>query len=187
VTDTVELRLEWTPVGIVRDRSGGAIERATRVGDVTLGAKVNLAHPDGSKLSFALQPYVTLPVGRMPVGAGDWGAGLVAPLTYDLNDSINLELTPEIDAAVDQDGHGRHLAYSGVAGINLALSKQVTLALENQVIRDDDPAGATTQDRAGLSLAWKARDDLQFDAGGVAGISGGAPVAELYIGLSRRF
>lgn len=187
VADNLELQLGWTPVGIVRDRTAGMVERATRVGDVTLGAKLNLANPDGSRLSFALQPYVSLPVGRMPVGAGDWSAGLVAPLTYDISDKVNLEITPEIDAATDEDGHGRHLAYSGVVGLGFALTKALTLEVENQVQRDDDPDGASTQDRAALSLAWMARDDFQLDVGAVAGVSGGAPDAEVYLGVSRRF
>jgi hypothetical protein len=187
ISETVELQLGWTPVGVVRDRSAGLVDHATRVGDVTLGAKVNLAHPDGSKLAFAIQPYVSLPVGRAPVGAGDWGAGLVAPLTYDLTDAINLEFTPEIDAAVNASGHGRHLAYSGVIGVGIAVTKAVTLTLEDQVQRDDDPSGGSTQDLAGVSLAWMARKNLQLDIGGVAGVSGGAPNAELYLGVSRRF
>lgn len=187
VADAAELQIGWTPAGLVRDRQDGRVDRRVRAGDVTLGARINFAHPDGNGLSFAVQPYVTLPVGRAPVGAGDWGAGVIAPVTFDLNDAITVEFTPEIDAAVDQDRRGRHLACSGTIGAGVALSKAVTLTVENQLSRDDDPAGGATQDRAALSIAWLARDDLQFDAGGVAGVSGGAPDLELYVGVSRRF
>ncbi|MGN6817903.1 MAG: transporter [Sphingomonas sp.] len=187
LTDTVEAQIGWTPLGIVRDRSGGVVDRATRSGDATLGFKANLRHPDGSGLSIALQPFVSLPVGRAPVGAGDWGGGLVIPITYDLSKTVNLEVTPEIDAAVDQDGRGRHLAYSGVVGIGVALNDSMTLTVENQVQRDEDPSGGTTQDLASVSLAWMARKNLQLDIGTVAGLDRNAPDVELYAGIARRF
>ncbi|WP_375397661.1 transporter [uncultured Sphingomonas sp.] len=187
LTDTVEAQIGWTPYGSVRERSGGSVDRAGRVGDVTLGIKASLASPDGKGLSIAVLPFVTLPVGRMPVGAGDWGAGLVVPVTYDLNDSVNLQFTPEVDAAVDQDGNGRHVAVSGIAGLGLALSRAVTLTVEGEVLRDDDPSGKTVQGLASLSLAWMANDDLQLDSGAVAGLTRDAPDVELYVGISRRF
>ncbi len=187
LTDTVEAQIGWTPVGIVRERSASTVSRVTRTGDVTLGLKVNLAHPDGSKFSAAVQPYVTLPVGRAPVGAGDWGAGLVIPLSYELNDKVSLEVVPEIDAAVDGDGRGRHVAYSGVAGLGFALTDSVNLTIEGQVIRDEDPADKSTQFLGAASLAWMARKNLQFDVGAVAGLNRDAPDFELYAGIARRF
>ncbi|MBS0479551.1 MAG: transporter [Proteobacteria bacterium] len=187
LTDTIEAQVDWTPVGFVRGRAGGAVSRAARVGDVTLGLRANLAGPDGKGLSVALQPFVTLPVGRAPVGAGDWGAGLVVPVTYDLSDKVNVQFAPETDAAVDQDGRGRHLAVSAVVGIGYALTDRLALEAEGEVKRDDDPAGAATRERAGLSLAYKANDNLQLDVGGVAGLSRNAPDVELYAGISRRF
>jgi len=187
LTDTIEAQIGWTPVGFVRERSRGIVSRATRAGDVTLGLKANLANPDGSGLAVAVQPFVTLPVGRQPVGAGDWGAGVVVPLTFDLSKTVNLEIVPEVDAAVDQDGRGRHFAASTVVGLGFELTDKLTLEIEGQVLRDDDPAGKTTQGFASASLAYKASDDLQLDIGGVAGLNRDAPDVELYAGISRRF
>jgi len=187
LTDTIEAQLGWTPLGIVRDRSGGTVDRVTRTGDVTLGFKANLRNPDGSGLSVAVQPSVTLPVGRAPVGAGDWGAGLVLPITYDLSKTINLEFTPEVDAAVDQDGRGRHLAYSGAVGVGIALNDALVFTLENQVVRDEDPSGTTTQDLASASLAWMPLKSLQLDVGAAAGLNRDSPDLEIYAGVARRF
>lgn len=186
---TTEAIVGWTPYGHVRERdeATGAIDRFSRVGDVTLGLKANLASPDGSGLSFAVLPYVTLPTGRMPVGAGDWGAGVLAPLTYDLTDSVNLQFTPEVDAAVNEDGDGRHFAVSGIAGIDVKLSKALDVTAEIETLRDEDPSGSTTQAFAALSLAWLAKDDLQLDLGAVAGLNHDTPDARLYAGVSRRF
>ena len=187
LSDTIEARIGWTPLGVVRERSGGMVDRAARVGDVTLGLKANLANPDGEKFSVAVLPFVTLPTGRMPVGAGDWGAGVLLPISYDLSKTVKLELVPEVDAAVDQDGRGRHLAFSSVVGVNVDLSDTVTLAIEGEAIRDNDPAGRTTQYFAAASLAWMARKNLQLDIGAVAGLNRDAPDVELYAGISRRF
>ncbi|MEG3178106.1 transporter [Sphingomonas sp. RB3P16] len=189
VTDTIEAQVGWSPYGHVRTRDtmSGMVDRAGRVGDVTLGFKANLQNPDGKGLSIALLPMLTLPVGRTPVGAGDWGAALLVPVTYDLSDTLNLAMTSEIDAAVDEDGHGRHFAASQVVGLGIKLSRQLQGTIEVQALRDEDPDGKTTQLLASPSLAWQPTDDLQLDIGAVAGLNRSAPTVELYLGVSRRF
>lgn len=187
LTDNLEAQVGWTPVGFVRDRSGGTVTRATRVGDATLGLKANLANPDGSGFSVALQPFVTLPVGRAPVGAGDWGAGLVVPVTYDLSKTVNVQFVPEIDAVVNQSGRGRHFAGGAVVGLGIELNDKLTVEIEGQAVRDDDPGGKSWQDSAALSFAYKAGENLQFDIGGIAGLNRDTPDFELLAGIARRF
>lgn len=187
--DALEADIGWTPFGHVRtrDKASDAIARADRIGDVSLGLTANLHNPDGSGFSVAVQPFAALPVGRTPIGAGDWGAGARVPVTYDLSDTLNLQFTPEADAAVDEDGNGRHFAASGTLGLGVAISDPVSGTIEFQALRDDDPSGHTTQMLAALSIGWMANDDLQFDAGVNAGLDRDAPDAELYAGISRRF
>jgi hypothetical protein len=189
LTDTIEAQVGWTPFGHVRerDKTSSAVSSANRVGDLTLGAKINLANPGGDGTSIAILPYVSLPVGRAPVGAGDWGAGVLMPLSFSLTKTISLAATPEIDAATDEDGNGRHLAYSGTAGLAFKLSDAVSLTGEGQVLRDDDPSGHTTQAIAALSLGWMARKNLQFDVYSGAGLNRDTPDMEVYAGISRRF
>jgi hypothetical protein len=189
VGTATEVQFGWTPYGHqrLRDAATGTVTRTARVGDVTLGVKQNLARPDGHGLSFALEPFVTLPVGRTPIGAGDWGGGIVAPLTYDLSDVLQLEFTAEADAAVDEDGHGRHLAYSGVLGAEFDISEHLELVGEMQAIRDCDPAGRTTQYLAGLATVWQPSDRLQFDLGTAAGLNHAAPDVRIYGGVSALF
>ncbi|RXD04079.1 transporter [Sphingomonas sp. UV9] len=187
VSDTIEVRIGWTPFGHDRIRDSTGIDSVNGIGDVSLGMKANLHNPDGSDLSVAVLPFVTLPVGRSSIGAGDWGAGFLVPLTYELSDSVSLDLTPEIDAAVDQDGNGRHLAYSSTAGVSVEVAKTVTLTGELQALRDNDPEKHATQAVAALSLAWMAGDDLQFDVFGAAGLNDDTPDARVYAGISRRF
>jgi hypothetical protein len=189
LTDAVEAQLGWTPFGHVRtrDKVAHSIDSADRIGDVTLGLKANLHHPDGSGLSIAVQPFVTLPVGHAPVGAGDWGAGVVVPVTYDLSETLSLQSTSEADAAVDQDGHGRHFAASESVGLGIKLGKTLGSTIEFQALRDEDPSGETVQALASLSLGWTPKNNLQLDLGAVAGLNHDAPNAELYVGISRLF
>lgn len=189
VTDTTELRLGWTPYGHVRtrDRLTGRVERQGRIGDVTVGIKQNLSQPDGDGLSVAVLPYATLPVGREPVGAGDWGAGLLVPVSYEVGKGVKLALTPEVDAAVDEDGDGRHLAYGSVVGVSDELTDTVSATIEFQALRDRDPSGHETQELAGLSLAWQPQEQTQLDVGSNLGLNHNAPDVELYVGVSKKF
>lgn len=165
LTATSELQIAWSPYGHVRtrDRATGATERSGRVGDVVIGFRQNLRNPDGNGLSYSIQPQVSLPVGRAPVGAGTWGAGLVVPLNYDLSGAAMIGLTSEIEAAPDEDGRGRHFAISETLGLGYELSDRLTAIAEIQIEQDNDPAGHETRALAAGSLAWQPRHGLQFD------------------------
>ena len=189
IGDATELRLGWTSYGHERqrDRTSGMVDRASGVGDVTIGLKQNFANPDGDGLSIAALPFATLPTGGHAIGVGDWGAGLLLPVDYELTKGIQLQFTPEIDAAVDEDRHGRHLAYSGVAGIDVELSEKLAVDAEVQLQRDRDPSEHATMALAGLALDYMAAAQTQLDVGSIAGLNHNAPDIELYFGISRKF
>ncbi len=188
IAEHAEVQLGWTPLGHERERDADRqVTHATRAGDVTLGFKANLEHPDGSGVAVALLPMVSLPVGRRPIGAGTWGAGLRVPVSIQLADTVYLDLTPEADAAVDEAGGGRHLAYGSAGGVQMGLGRTVTLSLEGQVMRDRDPEGHETIALASTALTWQPRDGLQLDIGAARGLNHASPDVEVYVGVSRRF
>ncbi len=182
-----EVQVGLTSFGTVRTRDLSGVSRASGVGDMTLAFKHSLANPDGSGISIALQPFVTLPTGGSAIGAGDWGAGLIVPVGVSLSNVVSLELTPEIDAAVNEDGHGRHVALSAVEGLSFALSSKVSSALEVEEVHDADPTGTQDHALAGLAFAWQPSSSWQLDMGSVAGLDRHSPDVELYVGVSRRF
>ncbi|MEA3053498.1 MAG: hypothetical protein QOG72_2401 [Sphingomonadales bacterium] len=186
--DRLEAQVGWTAFGHVRtrDRATGAVTAASGVGDVSVALRRNLLSPDGGGVSLALMPYATLPIGNDVLGAGDWTAGLLVPLSFDLGGGAQLGLTAQAEAAADSDRHGRHLAYGGVAGVSLPLSEALGATVEIAATRDEDPSGHSTEWLAGLSAGWMANDDLQLDAGANVGLHG-APDLQLYVGVSRRF
>jgi hypothetical protein len=132
-------------------------------------------------------PYATLPTGGAAIGAGDWAAGLLIPVSYDLGKGLALQLAPEIDAAADEDGNGRHLAWGSVVGLGIDLSDTLNAALEASLMRDRDPSGHSTQALAGLSLGWQPSEDLQLDIGVNLGLNAHSPDGEAYVGVTRRF
>ena len=184
-----EVQIGWTPYGTVRtrDRVSRRTDHSGSTGDVTLAFKHSLSAPDGSGVSLAVQPSVTVPTGGSAIGAGDWSAGLIAPFSWDVGHGLAIELSPEIDAAVDADGKGRHIAYGSVAGLGIDLSQTVNAVIELSAFRDDDPSGHNTQWLAGTAIAWHMSDMLQIDAGGTFGLGAHSPDARLYMGIAHRF
>lgn len=189
VAEHAEVQLGWTGIGWsrTRDRETGEVDRRHGAGDVTLALRRNLMNPDGSGLSLAVMPYVSLPVGGQPIGAGDWGAGLSVPLSYELSDKWSLVSSTQVDAAVEEDGNGRHLAFGEVVGASLKIGEAVTATAEYQVTADHDPQGYAVAHLSGLSLGWQLADNLQVDAGANAGLDRDAPDLEVYFGISRQF
>ena len=189
LTGSLEMQAGWTAYGHARtrDKVTGRIGKVSGVGDVTLALRQNLRNPDGSGFSLAVMPYVTLPVGGAPLGAGDWSAGLLVPLSFELNDTVSLALTPQVDAAADGDGDGRHLRFGNVFGLGFALTDSLSASTEIALYRDRDPAGHATEALLGLSAAWQPNDAMQFDVGLNLGLNRESPDSQLYLGVVRRF
>ena len=179
-----ELQVGWTAYGDLRDRdkASGTIDSTSGVGDVTIGIRQNLRNPDGKGLSFGIQPFVTVPTGREPIGAGDYEFGVIVPVTYDLSDSLNVAFTGEVDDAADQERDGHHVEYSGILGLGYKLSDKVTAVGELSLAREDDPDDRRTIALAAGSLAWQPRDGLQLDVLAVAGLNREAPDVRLVLG-----
>ena len=186
IDDLTELRVGLGGYRSVRSRSlvSARVSRNAGFGDVMIGLQRSLSGPGGP---IAVQGFVTVPVGHSGIGAGDWGAGLLVPMGIDLPAGFELDLTPELDAAVNSSGSGRHLAWGGVVGINHALGHKLAIAGELGAWRDNDPAGHSTGCRAALSLAWQAGPNLQIDLEGDLGLTSAAPDHSLMIGFARRF
>jgi hypothetical protein len=179
-----EVQLGWTAAGRVRtrDKVTGAVETTEGTGDVRLAVRQNLRNPDGDGLSFAIEPFVTLSLGRTPIGTGDWSAGAVIPVTFDLGKGFGLSFTGTLAADVDEDGDGRHFGGNGTLGLSYDLSDAVAAVAEMSVTRDDDPVGAVTEVASAVSLAWQPSPNRQIDILAVAGLNRDTPDFRLVLG-----
>jgi hypothetical protein len=151
---------------------------------VTVGLRRSLSGPNGP---IAVQPYVTLPVGSQAIGTGDWAAGIIVPIGFDLGHDVQLSLTPQAEASANQSRSGRHLSFGSVVGLSAPLTKDLTGTVELQAVLDEDPSGKTTQTFASASLAWLVGKNTQFDIGEVTGLNGDSPDVEVYLGIAHRF
>lgn len=179
-----ELQIGWSPLGRVRTRDAvtGSIETVRGVSDVRLAVRQSVSGEDGTGLSVGIEPFVTVPVGPTPIGRGDWGGGLVIPASYDLGGDWVLGATAQVEAAVDEDGDGRHLAYSGILGLGRALSDRVSAMVEVMVAQDDDPVQPTTQLLGAVSVAWQPTRRFQLDLLATAGLNRDTPDLRLITG-----
>jgi hypothetical protein len=188
---TTEVRFGWTAFGHVRtrDRETGEIQRDGGIGDVTLSLKQNLRHPAEGRtgLAIALLPYATLPTGKRNVGAGDWGGGLIVPTSYKFSDTVSLEFSPEVQAAVNKSGDGRHLTYGSAMGVQVHVNERMRLTPELQFVRDNDPEHHATMSNAALSFDVQTSKMTQLDLQTVAGLNRDTPDVELSFGVTHKF
>ena len=184
VAQSSEVELGFTSYVHDRTRDSSGVNSSASTGDATIAFRRGLAGPNGP---IAIQAYVSLPVGKSPGGAGDWGAGVLVPMGFNLGRGFQFALTPEADAAVNASGSGRHFAFGSAAGISHGLSKTVSLTIEASLFRDLDPSGHDTQAVLAESLAWQAGKRFQFDLQADERLAGGVPDRSLMFGLARRF
>ncbi len=179
-----EVQVGWTGYGHdrTRDKMSGSIDTVDGTGDVTLALRQHLAGAEGKSFSAGFQPFVTVPTGRYPIGAGDWSAGAIVPVQYDLTKKLAVQFTGEVDAATDEAGSGRHLAYGGIWGLRYKLTEVVNVYGELSVRRDDDPAGHETHALAAFSVAWRPTKRFQLDAQAIAGLNSMSPDIRLVTG-----
>lgn len=186
-----EVRLGWTPFGVQRDRGAdGTVMRARRIGDASIGIKTSIVErKNDTGLAMSAIATALLPVGRQPIGAGDWGATFQLPITYRTSKTISLQLTPIVSAAVDDDGRGRHALYGSAAEIEYALSETLKADLSAQITRDDDPDRTIrgTPALGSLAVSWQSDRNTQFDVGTNVGLNRAASDVEAFVGLSHRF
>ncbi len=187
IADHGEVAIGWTPFATqhVRDSVAGLVSRQSGIGDVTFAVKRNFGKADAPMI--AIKAFVTAPVGASPSGAGDWTAGAVVPFSIPLSNAIQVSLTPEIDAVVNGNGGGHHLAYGSAGGLGIKLSNALNLGADVRLLRDDDPGGAATKATVGTSMAYQRGSNLQFDVGSNFGLNSNSPDVELYVGVAKRF
>lgn len=184
VGKNTEVQLGWTAYGRdrSRDKSSGEIDTTTGTGDVTVAIREHLAGHEGKAFSAGVEVFATAPTGRYPVGAGTWSSGVIVPVQYDLTKKLAVAFTGETDAAANESGRGRHLAYSGISGLRYKFTDSITATAEMAVERDDDPQGHETRALAAMSAAWRPTKVLQLDVLAVAGLNRAAPDVRLVTG-----
>lgn len=186
VTRTGEAQVGWTPLGYSRTRTSAPrlVARDTGTGDIYLAWRQSVSGVNGP---VAVQGFVTVPTGSGPLNTGTWTAGVLVPVSFSLTESVSFAATPQVNAAADADGDGRHLFYGSAVGVSFSVADSVGLIAELSAYRDDDPLGDTTEVAASGSAAWQVADEQQVDAQVSLGLNRDTPDLRVIVGLARRF
>jgi hypothetical protein len=187
LTDRSDIEVDFAPLQRATSRAGGARQRASGIGDLTLLFKQQLTGPDAA-LQVAALPYLKAPTAKHSLGNGKWEGGLLLPIGYALpNSTISIGLTPEIDLAADADGRGHHAAMAQVVSLGWQATSRLNVSAELWGQWDWTPSGTTRQASADGAVAYLLTKDVQLDAGANFGLNRVTPDAELYGGVSKRF
>lgn len=167
------------------DRATGTRETQSGIGDLTIRLKRNLWGNDGGDSAMAVMPFIKLPTNTHGLGTGSVEFGLIAPLTVDLSDKVDLAMMTEIDLVEQQDGAGLTPSFVNSASLGVELTDKLGVYTELFTEkRNDDPDWAVTFD---LGATLKLNDDLELDAGANLGLTDAADDVMVFMGLSRRF
>jgi hypothetical protein len=187
VSSNADVELWITPLETLSIHGGGAHEHHSSFGDTLVRVKYELT-PDSAPVQVAVDPFVKLPTANHQLGNGKVEGGLLVPVQVSLGKSgLALSLDPELDALVDDDGHGRHVAMSQVLNLGGPLSDKVNVSAELWGQWNWDPAGTQKQYSADVAFAYLPNKNLQLDTGANFGLNRNTPDIELYAGVSTRF
>lgn len=191
VSKTIDVELSIAPYETVtsRNRSTDITTRDSGIGDLFGRVKFDLVGGDSGDVGFGLVPYIKLPTAPTGVGNGAVEVGLVAPIALNLQAGWSLVIDPEIDALKNAIGQGRHANYSGLLSLSYLFTQTVTLSAELWGDVNDDPSGQVLQASVDIGAAWipTVSPNLQWDGGVNLGLNSQTPVAQVYVGVSRRF
>lgn len=186
ISNSTDLQATIAPYQTIRVHGGGAGSSSiSGIGDLTVRVKQRLSAPD-AKVQLALMPFVKLPTARRGIGNRKVEGGLIGAAQMPVG-GFTLTLSPEIDALLDGDGHGRHAQVVGALNLGKALSPTVTAYAELWTAQNFDPAGTVRQYSLDGAIAWLVRPTLQFDVGANLGLNRNTPDIQAYVGVSTRF
>jgi hypothetical protein len=177
-----EVELAWTPVSISHQEG----DRQVGVGDLTLGARTALVSPHGDGLAVSIEPFVQAPTGTEGQGSGQWGGGVLLPVSLPVG-GFSIGFTPAIQTVPADDGPGVRAQLSGALGASygfadVSVGAELWGAMQPSLRAADQASGD-------LFVAWSPAclSDVQFDAGVNAGLTRNTPRVELSLGVAHRF
>ena len=184
--EATDIQFNIAPYETIRLHGQGLSASTSGVGDLYIRLKQRLT-PSDAKAAFAIVPYIKIPTAKTGIGNRKVEGGLVGTGVFGLDNGFTLTITPEIDALLDSDGHGRHAQFVGALNLGKTLSSKLTAYAELWTAQNRDPAGHLSQYSADFALAYLAGPTLQYDVGVNFGLNRVTPDVQAYVGISTRF
>ena len=183
LSERLELR---AGTSVVRDVDNASPRGVTTSGleDLYLGAKVALSGQRGALPATAILPQVTVPTGSGALSAGRTLPGVNFLYSWDLNETLSLAGSTQVNAAVADDNEDyREWAQSLSWGI--AVGQRSGLYAEWYAFVPSGLEGASGQHYLNSGLTWLANDDLQWDVRVGVGLNDAAE--DMYVGAGMVF
>src|SRR5262249_18218349 len=113
LTNNIDFEVNIAPFADMEtvNASTGVASRITGPSDLFLRTKVNLWGNDRGMSAFALIPYVRFPTGPVGIGNGATEGGIIAPLSFSLQNNLTLLFNSELDVLKDTAGGGYHTGF----------------------------------------------------------------------------
>jgi len=182
LTPSDDLQFVFTPWQEDRERGLGMKSSDAGFGDITLRWKHNLWGNDGGKTAMALMPYVNIPT-QTAVSTGEWEGGLIAPLSFELCEGLDLATELELGRKWDEDSGSHHWELLHSASLGVELTKSVGAYFEYVGILGDTPYQAI----ASTGLTWSVSESFMLDIGMTRGLTDSAPDFSVFQGFTFRF
>ena len=183
ISDSADIEIDVTPW----QRATADHASAAGFGDLNLIYKQQLTAPDAAP-HFSFYGFVKIPAANRELGNRKVEGGVALPVSFAMADSpLSVALTPELDWAADEDGHGHHAAMAQVISLGWQANERLNLSGELWGQWDWDPMGTTRQASADAAAAYLISNDVQLDFGANLGLNRNTPDVELYGGVSKRF
>lgn len=180
ITPDFDLQLVVAPLLIEEETHADERTRAEGLGDLVLRGKWNWWGNDGGATAFGLLPHLTVPTGT-EVSGGEWEAGLVTPFAWALGETWSFGTQVEIATASDERGRHTVLGHAMVVGKSLTDELGCYLEYIGALERGRYAASLSAGVTLGLS------EDMQWDAGFVAGLNDAAEDVAVFTGITVRF
>lgn len=186
LSDRSDLQIGYSPYVRTTTSAGGAHDRVSGPGDLTIRFKHRLTTGEGA-IQAALIPFVKLPTADRDIGNGKVEGGLSVPVGVGNVGPVAILFGPEVDVLANADGNGHHFALVNLVNGSAPIAQGVTLYGELLTMTHFDPAGTITLASADSAVAWLVSDALQLDIGANMGLTRHTPDVEAYAGISIRF
>lgn len=190
---TTNLRIGLTPrleAGLIvepylrgQDRRGAPWRGGP--GAATFRLKLNLWGNDGGRTALGLMPVLAIPLDRSVDGAlADIEYGLLVPFAIGLADGFDLGLNAGVTIARPERAAAYRLRVPLTASLGVALSETIGAFYEIAAELGERQADALSFN---TGVVWRARPNLQLDAGMGFGLTDGSDRFAPFVGFSARF
>ncbi len=185
LTHNVDLQLIWAPHVTTKTRSSGFTERIDGFSNLTIRSKINLWGNDGdTKTSFALLPFINIPLGSGSVGNDDAQGGIVLPFGMDLPNGWGLgaQLGVEIVRNDADDGYRVDFSQTIVLGHDIVGDLAGFVEFLSVAPAEGDWFGTVD-----VGLTYAVNDNVQLDVATFIGVNSAAPDFVVFTGITWRF